>query len=145
MKHQPVLLTRRDAAQATLDRFKDQPFQWGKFDCAKMVAFHLRHLGYRIGISKAGTYSTALGAKRGLKRMGWPSLTHGLDEVLQFERIAPAALLVGDLLQLESEGPLEALAIAMGNGRALSYHEDTVGAVVVQPVQIVAAWRVRLG
>lgn len=138
------MVARRDAAQATLDRFKDQPFEWGRYDCAKMVAFHLRKIGLQIGISKAGSYGTALGAKRALNRLGWPSLSHAFDEILHLERIAPAFLVTGDILQMPSEGPMDALAIALGNGRAIAYHEEEVGAVVVQPVieHIVAAWRV---
>lgn len=145
MRSHHIMVARRDAAQTTLDRFKDQPFEWGRFDCAKMVAFHLRKMGYQIGISKAGSYSTALGAKRALSRLGWPNLSYALDEVLHLERIAPAFLITGDILQIPGEGVLDTMAIALGNGRAISYHQDEVGAVVVQPVvaDIVAAWRVQ--
>lgn len=144
MRSQHVIIARVDAAQATLNRFKDQPFAWGRYDCAKMVAFHLRKLGHQIGISKAGSYSTALGARRALNRLGWSSLSYGLDEVLHLERIAPARLVVGDIIQMPSESNTDALAIALGNGRAFAYHEDEAGAIVVQPVieSIVAAWRV---
>jgi hypothetical protein len=34
-----------------------------------------------------------------------------------------------------------ALAMAVGNGRVLSYHEDLDGADIVQPIQYLAAWR----
>lgn len=142
MRSHHVMVARRDAAQATLDRFQDVPHTWGRFDCAKMVAFHLRQLGYRVGISKAGVYSTPLGAKRALVRLGWPTLSHALDEVLQLPRIGFASVIVGDVLQLPSEDGMDALAIALGNGRALGYHPDVAGAVVVQPIEITAAWRV---
>lgn len=137
------MIARVDAAQATLDRFKDQPFEWGRFDCAKMVAFHLRKLGHQIGISKAGSYSSALGAKRALNRLGWPNISHALDEVLRLERIAPAFLVTGDVIQMPSEGAIDAMGIALGNGRALAYYPGEIGAVVVQPMveQILAAWR----
>lgn len=136
------MIARRDAAQATLDHFAGQPFQWGRFDCAKMVAFHLRKMGHRIGISKAGPYSNALGAKRALSRLDWSGLSQPLDA--RFERIAPAAAIVGDILQMPSEGWIEALAVVLGNGRALAYHQHEVAAVVVQPVvsEIIAVWRV---
>lgn len=136
------MVARRDAAQATLDRFQDVPHAWGRFDCAKMTAFHLRQLGYRVGISKAGEYSSLLGAKRALARLGWPSVSHALDEVLHLPRIGFASLLVGDVLQIPSEDGLDAMAVALGNGRALGYHPDAPGAVVVQPIEITAAWRV---
>lgn len=136
------MVARRDAAQATLDRFQDVPHAWGRFDCAKMVAFHLRQLGYRVGISKAGQYSNTLSAKRALTRLGWPSLSYALDDVLQLPRIGFASVLVGDVLQLPSQDGFDALAVALGNGRALGYHPDVAGAVVVQPIEITAAWRV---
>lgn len=134
------LILRRDAAQATLARFEDQPFAWGRFDCAKMLAFHLRGMGISPGSGKAGSYSTAIGARRALTRLGVSSLADLLDR--RFERIAPAAALVGDVVALPSTGKLDAIGIVLGNGRLLAYHEDAIGAVVVQPLKMVGAWRI---
>ena len=117
----------------------------GRFDCAKMVAFHLRKLGHQVAISKAGSYSTALGAKRALARLGWPNLSYALDETLHLERIAPAFLVAGDIIQMPSDSEIDAMGVALGNGRALAYYPGEIGAVVIQPVveEIVAAWAVR--
>ena len=57
-----VLLQRVAAAQATLDRFKARPFRFGTNDCARMVAFHLKQLGLRVRLAKAGSYRSTLGA-----------------------------------------------------------------------------------
>src|SRR3546814_15608540 len=65
---------RRIATQAAVDRFKDEPFAWGRFDCGKMVAFHLRKMGKPIAHAKAGSYSDALGAARAMKRLGFDNL-----------------------------------------------------------------------
>ncbi len=135
-----VLIRRRDAAQATLAQFEGRPFAWGKFDCAKMVAFHLRQLDQSPGAAKAGSYSTAIGARRALTRLGVRTLAELLDR--RFAQITPAATIVGDIIALPSVGPLDAIGIALGNGRLLAYHEDAVGAVVLQPMQLLAAWRV---
>ena len=135
-----VLILRRNAAQATLLRFEGQPFAWGRFDCAKMLAFHLRAMNLSPASAKAGSYSTAIGARRALGRIGAKSLAELLD--VRFARIAPAAALIGDIVSLPSTGKLDAIGIALGNGRLLSYHEDAVGAIVVQPVQMLAAWRI---
>jgi len=142
VKHAHVILTRRDAAQATLDRFGGKPFAWGRFDCAKMTAFHLRQMGLHkgLGLAKAGRYSSALTAKAALARAGHASLAAALDGI-GLERIAPASALVGDILQLPGDG-FDAMAIALGNGRCIAYHQDAEGAVVVQPVEVSAAWRV---
>src|SRR3546814_20753490 len=75
----PVMEARRRATQATADRFRDQPFTWGKNDCVRMVAFHLRKLGYRPKLAKAGSYSSALGAKRALARSGFETIGQALD------------------------------------------------------------------
>lgn len=129
------------AAQATLDRFKDHPFAFGKNDCARLVAFHLRKLGYRPSLAKAGSYKTALSARAALKRAGYESLADALDG-LGLPRIPPAAAVVGDVLQIPAVDAFGALAVAMGNGRVLGYHQDTVSAVVMQPLAFEAAWRV---
>lgn len=134
------LIRRRDAAQATLDAFADQAFAWGKYDCGKMLAAHLKAMGHSVRLAPAGSYKTAIGAQRALKRLGFATLADALDA--RFPRIAPAAAIVGDVLALPSEGALDAIAIVVGNGRALAYHESVAGAVVVQPMTMLAAWRV---
>lgn len=134
------LLRRRDAAQATLDRFGDVPFAWGSHDCGRMLCFHLRAIGHEVRLAGVGGYTTAIGARRALTRLGYGSLAAALDD--RYPRIAPAETIVGDVLALPSTGPLDAIAIALGNGRALAYHESLAGAVVVQPVEMLAAWSV---
>jgi hypothetical protein len=134
-------VTRVAAAQATLDRYKDQPFEWGRFDCARMVAHLLRQAGYKPNLSAGGAYRSLLGAKRALKKAGYETLAEGLD-ALGLERIAPAAAVTGDIIEWPSENELAALGVALGNGRMVAYHPDAAGACVLQPVEFVAAWRV---
>lgn len=136
------MLRRQRAAQATVDRFRGVPFAYGKNDCARLAAFALRQMGYKPGLAKAGSYSSALGATRALKRLGHDDLASVLDG-LGLLRIPPIAALPGDLVMLPGEGPFGgALAVAVGNGRVLSYHEDLDGAEIVQPIEYVAAWAV---
>ena len=135
-----VLLQRVAAAQATLDRFKGRAFRFGTNDCARMVAFHLKRLGVPVRLARAGSYRSTLGATRALRALGYPSLAEALDGH-GLTRIAPAAAVVGDIVELPGEPPFGALAVVMGNGRALAYHQDAEGAVVVQPTAYVAAWR----
>src|SRR3546814_11264485 len=98
----PVMEARRRATRATTDRFRVQPFTWGKNDCVRMVAFHLRKLGYRPKLAKAGSYSSALGAKRALARSGFETIGQALD-ALGLERIAPAMALLGDIAQMPGD------------------------------------------
>jgi len=141
MKAQHEMTRRVEAAQATLDRFIDKPFTWGKNDCARMVAFHLRKLGHRPALAKAGSYRSALSARAALKRLGHEGLADALD-ALGLARIPPAAAVVGDILEIPGSDALGALAVAVGNGRVIGYHEDATGAVVVQPTSFLSAWRV---
>lgn len=135
------MLRRQRAAQATVERFQGVPFAYGKNDCARLAAFALRQMGHKPGLAKAGSYSSALGATRALKRLGYGDLASVLDG-LGLLRIPPIAALPGDLIMLPGEGPFGgALAMAVGNGRVLSYHEDLDGADIVQPVQYLSAWR----
>lgn len=131
---------RAAAAQATLDRFKDVPFEFGRRDCAQLVKFHLRRLGHQVRVAKAGSYSSLLGARRALRRLGHADLLELMDA--RFARIAPAAALVGDVIALPGTDGLGALTVYVGNGRVLGFHEEVVGATVLQPSDYVAAWRV---
>lgn len=137
----PVMEVRRRATQATADRFRDQPFAWGKNDCVRMVAFHLRKLGYRPKLAKAGSYSSALGAKRALARSGFKTIAEALD-ALGLERIAPAMALLGDIVQMPGDSGFDALGISLGGRSLLGYHEDLPGAGSLKIIEAVAVWRV---
>lgn len=130
---------RAKAAQATLDSFRGKPFRWGSRDCGRMVSFHLRKLGVRVKAPPAGSYRSAFAAKRELNKLGFKSLAELLDA--HFERIPPAAALVGDVVEMPGADGLSGLAVALGNGRVVAYHEDCAGAEVVQPLMMSAAWR----
>jgi hypothetical protein len=134
--------TRAKAAQATLDRYKDLPFSFEQNrDCAKMTLFHLKKMGRPVvKLSAVGSYKSANGARAALRRMGVSDLAELADK--HFPRIAPAEALVGDLIELEGNGPLGTLSIYVGNGMVLTYHEDAVGAVVARLAEAKAAWRV---
>lgn len=142
-KHMPEMARRVEATQATADRFKDVPLKFGSRDCARMVAYHLRKMGKKPkGLAKAGSYSTAISAARALRRAGYKNMKEAMDDQ-DITPIAPAYVVVGDLVELPGEGGLGAIGIALGNGRVLGYHEEAEGAVAVQPVvPIINAWRV---
>lgn len=136
------LQLRQAAAQATLARFDGRRLAWGRDDCARLAAFHLKRLGHKVSLAKAGSYSSLTGAVRAVKRAGYESLAAAVDDH-GLARIAPARVLVGDLIGLqadsdEGEGWV-ALMVALGNGRALGFLEGRCG--VVQPRDIAIAWR----
>lgn len=136
-------LERRHAAiEATMARYRDRPFAWGKVDCAKVVAFHLKKLGYKIAISKAGAYQSPLGAQRAIKRMGYENLPLLLDG-LGLSRIPYSRLALGDIVVAEGHAGLDAMGLYAGNGHVLGFHEDLLdhGLVTVDLTPI-AAWSV---
>ena len=139
---QPLLI-RRSAAQACLDRFAGQAFAWGRSDCARLAAFALRGLGHNPRLARFGTYSTAIGARRALKRAGFDTIEAALDG-MGLPRIPPAAALPGDIIALPSadDEAWPALCVALGGGRVLGFHGEVGLAVVMQPEVWGLAWRV---
>ncbi|WP_342249387.1 DUF6950 family protein [Sphingomonas sp. OTU376] len=135
------LVRRRDAAQQILDAWKARPLRLGTNDCVRMIAAHLRKLGYKVKLPPSGSYRTVASATKALRAAGFSSVGAALDD-LGLERIAPAAAIIGDILELPAVDGLGAFAIALGNGRAAAYHEDVAGGVqVIQPLEYVDAWR----
>ena len=135
-------LERRHAAiEATMARYRDRPFEWGKVDCAKVAAFHLKKLGHKILISKAGSYSSALGAARALKRLGYTNLSE-MAEGVGLTPIPYSRMLLGDIAEVEGEGPLGAIGLYAGNGNIFAFHEDHPGLVTIAPNTILRAWSV---
>lgn len=130
------------AVTKTRAHFAGRPFAWGKVDCAKVAAWHLRQMGHRsIGIAKAGSYQTALSAKRALNRWGVSSLADALDKA-GLPRIAPAAALIGDIVRLPGTEAFDALGIVAGNSALLAFHEDSDTIEVIRSLVVPdVAWR----
>ncbi len=137
------LQARVDAVKATQAHFAGRPFAWGRVDCVKVAAWHLRAMGHHLGLglNKAGTYRSALGARRALERAGHASLAAALDGVLP--RIAPAAALPGDLLIGPGTDEWEALGIYAGNGAVVGFYDGEKGLTIVRLNSGIAgrAWR----
>lgn len=136
------LILRQQAAQATIDRFQGKPLELGKNDCARMTIFCLKKLGLKVSLLKFGPYKTEMGAAKVLKDLGFGNLPEAVD-ALGLPRIAPAMCLPGDIMALpaDHDGNV-ALAVAVGNGRALAFWEGAGGVCsIVQPLQYSHAWR----
>ncbi|WP_309091710.1 DUF6950 family protein [Phenylobacterium sp.] len=134
------MVRRVAAVEATIARFKDKPLKLGTDDCVRMAAFALRKQGVKASLLKAGSYSSEVGARRVMKRLGYETLADALDG-LGLPDIAPAMALPGDILSLRSvEGDI-ALTMAVGNGRVLGFWEAAGVCTVFQPVEYHRAWR----
>lgn len=104
---------RMDALEAVRERFEGKPFRLGTNDCGQMVRRLLREMGHP-SLPNPKRYSTPLGARRELKRLGFDSLEAMMDALLP--RIAPAAMLAGDvgLVAGEPESGGETLVVSLG-------------------------------
>lgn len=135
-------LERRHAAiEATMARYRNRPFAWGKVDCARVVAFHLKQLGFKIAISKGGTYKSAVGAKSAIRRMGYETLGDMADG-LGLTPIAPARMLLGDVCEVEGDNPVGTLCLYAGNGNIFGFHQDHPALVALKPNAVLRAWSV---
>lgn len=145
MKPPKDLLRRNLALQETHARFKGRPLALGQADCIKAGRFHLVKMGHK-GLPKTGAYSTPLGAARALKRQGVETIEQLMDKFLP--RIAPAAMLPGDLALVEAAPGEESigggsLVISLGR-KWLGWPEIGEGFAVLEPIvdrPFKAAWR----
>jgi hypothetical protein len=128
------------AASATFARFNGQPLVLGKTDCARMLAFHLKQLGFQPSLLKGGAYSTEVGARRALQRLGVSSLSEIMDR--HFPRWdSPAEARVGDISCVPGEGGMgDAMQIVLHRNQVLGFHDGVCGELVNQ--QFGPAWRV---
>lgn len=144
MKVHP-LIKRNRALEKTRKRFEGKPFVFGKTDCLKLVRYHLVQMGHR-NLPLPPRYSSALGARKALKAQGVDTLAELLDRHL--EQVAPAAMLPGDICQVQAEtgdgddGFGETLAISLGQ-KIWGWHPDAPGmdVLIVNPANIMRAWR----
>jgi hypothetical protein len=132
---------RHAAIEATMARYRDKPFAWGKVDCAKVAAFHLKQLGHKVLTSKGGQYGSALGAARALKRMGYSTLAEMADGI-GLSPIVPARMLLGDIAELEGDNSIGTIGLYAGNGNVFCFHEDHPGLVTFAPNRVLRAWSV---
>jgi hypothetical protein len=140
------LVRRQRALVETTKAFANTPFDLGSADCAKLVAFHLVAMGHK-GVPEPEPYSSALGATRALKRLGFKTLEGLFDSLLP--RIAPAFMLPGDIALIRAEKGAPAwqtgtVVISVGR-KFLGWHPDADVLAILSPTidePFLAAWRV---
>lgn len=128
------------ATSKTFDKFNGQALVLGKVDCARMVAFHLRSLGYKFSLLKGGQYSNEVGARLALKKLGVSSLSEIMDmHFPRYEAVADAR--VGDVMCVEGEGGMgDAMQVVLHRGNGLGFFEGVCAELAI--LQHGAAWRV---
>lgn len=132
---------RRAATQKTLDRYRDKPFDWQRgITCVHLARYQMRNMGHKP--QTIPRIRSALAAKRAMGERGWPNVSAMLDEHLP--RIAPAQMLLGDLVTFPGTDTFDAIAVCAGPQKVLSWHESATGMVVLDVTldEITGAWRV---
>ena len=139
-KKLPEMVRRQHAVVATLAKYRARAFDWkAKATCLHMTWFHLRRMGRRPpALPQIGSL---LAARRELAKRGWDNVGDVLDAI-GLERIAPAAMRLGDLAMLEDDTGLGGMVISASAGKVIGWGEDADGMVVLLPLEIAAAWRV---
>lgn len=142
------LIARVENTQKTIDTWLDKTFEWGAADCGQMVGNHLETMGFKTPLTEAGRYTTELGAKRVMKRLGASSMEDFLDK-LGFERIAPATAIVGDVVGFpggrDEDHAWTALGVHTGSDKIVGFAAADGEAAIVRvgPVSVATiAWRV---
>ena len=135
------LIERVTHTQTTIDKFHGATFKWGEADCAQLAGQHVENFGRTTRLSECPKYVSEKGAKRALSRLGVKTM-EDLADAMNFERIAPASAIVGDIVGLPGgteEEPWTALGIHCGGERILAFANGTCeyGPVSVCSV----AWR----
>lgn len=139
MKRKPTLIRRQQAVEATMAKYRHRKFDWkSKATCLHMASFHLRRMGRKP--PKLPQVGSLLAAKKALKERGWKTVADMLDGI-GLERIPPASMLLGDLAMLKSADGMGSIVVSAG-GKVIGWHDDDAGMVVMEPLQIEAAWRV---
>lgn len=125
----PDLERRRRAIAITRKRFAGKPHRFGVNDCVKAGAAHIRNMGHRksLGLSKAGVYKNAIGAKAALRRAGFEGVGDALTKA-GFVEIAPAAALPGDLLIADGCHGLDAIGIVIAHDTLFGFLEEDLAA-----------------
>jgi hypothetical protein len=133
----PDLVRIMKATQKTVDRFKGRTFEEGRVDCIQLANGHAGHMGKRVKIPEYGDLESAA---RTLRQMGFRTLGEALDA--NFRRIDPHQAMMGDLIEMPGGNGFSSIAVAVGNGRVLGFHEDIPHCDILQPVLVSGAWRI---
>jgi hypothetical protein len=143
------LITRQDAAQASIDKFFGRSFEWGKRDCANLANHTLMNLGHRDYLANAKSYKTPLAARRAMKKAGVSDLGLFLDSI-PLARIPAASMLPADIIGLPGswhggeDADCLALGICIGPSRFLAFGPQgcSFGDVAALPPDTpLIAWR----
>ena len=134
------LAARVAATNKTMAKYRGKAFDWkAKATCIHLARTQLRNMGHKP--PPIPQFSSAIGARRAMQGAGYETLADIFDG-LSLPRIAPAAMLVGDLAMLPGEVGYDAIVICAG-GKLLGWHgaADELTVIGEAVAHVTAAWR----
>lgn len=134
------MVARQRATQKTLDRYRGVEFDWTKTaTCIHLGRSQMVNMGHKP--PKIPKFTTAVGAKKALKKVGFDSVPELLDSM--FKRIPPAMMLLGDLAVAPGSEGLDGIMICAGPRKVFGWREDEPKLVVldVNLDELTGAWR----
>lgn len=137
---QPDLLRRQAATAATLSRYRHKAFDWRSgVTCVHLARFHLKQMGHKV--PTVPRFRSEFAGLRAMKTRGWENVSDMLDSML--DRISPAAMMLGDLVVLESSDGIGSIMVSADSSKLLGWREDADQMIVldVAPHELGGAWR----
>lgn len=121
-----------------IERAASTPFEWGQHDCVTWAMDVRREItGEEIAVAPwRGTYKTAAGARKALRKAGWPDIEAAAHDLLGPPLSTPLLAQRGDLL-LTGEDP--AIGVCVGSVGAFLSPE---GLTPIPIADCRLAWRV---
>lgn len=114
------LAARAAATERVVARYRTRAFDWrDRATCVHLARAQMRALG--LTPPPIPDFRSPTGARTALKRAGFDTLEALLDSMLP--RIAPLAMIVGDIGLLPGDGPFQAAVIAAGGTKVFGWHD----------------------
>jgi len=135
-------LRRQKAMQATEARWRWQVADWkARCTCLHMLHFHLKAMGHKV--PRLPAVRGPLAARKALAERGWANMAELMD-AQGFERVAPAAMRVGDVAYRSSADGLGSVMLCVSAHKLLGWFENDPRMVVMDMSfdQVEAAWKV---
>jgi len=111
---------RERAAEGCRARFQGKVYKPGTHDCTRLALHALRGVKVPVPFAKGLTWKSEADGLKVLKGLGFDDLIQAVSG-LGLARIAPAMAWPADLIALNTDHRLGALAVSMGNGEALAF------------------------
>jgi hypothetical protein len=133
------LVRRQAALEKTLAKYAGRAIDWAAVDCVRMGRSHLVAMGH-TPLPRIPRYSSAEGALRALKKAGHASIEALFDSLLP--RIAPAAMLPGDVALMQGDEHFDAVTLCVGH-KLWGWHQENGlrEPLMMIPETIKRAWR----